>query len=60
MKCYLKPNIVVEKLSSGALLQSLSNGEAAQGSAGDGNGVNFGKEGMTPVSEDNASSIWED
>lgn len=53
-KVYSIPCVEIVKLTSNAILLSLSGSEAASDAEA------LGKGGMTPVSEDNANSIWED
>jgi hypothetical protein len=56
MKRYLKPTTDVTILNAETILAAVSRSETEAGK----DAVVLGKEGMTPVSEDNANSIWED
>ena len=53
-KVYFAPNVAIVKLTSNAVLQSLSSTEADQ------NAVTLSREGFTPVSEDNANALWDE
>ena len=53
-KIYFAPALEVVNVKSDAVLQNFSNKEAAS------DAEVYGKNGMTPVSDDNASSLWED
>lgn len=53
-KIYFTPALEVVNIKVDAVLQSFSNKEAAS------DAEVYGKKGITPVSEDNANSIWED
>ncbi len=63
MKNYSKPNtnIVKTNLQESVMqFTSLKGSSTTAGYGGVGDVQNLGKGGMTPVSEDNANSIWED
>ncbi len=54
-KLYFAPTLEVVNIKGDAVMQNYSNSTQASDNA-----VSLGKGGMTPVSEDNANSIWED
>ena len=55
-KLYFAPNVEIVKLNSGNLLAALSRTE----NEASGDAEALGKEGFTPVSEDNANALWDD
>lgn len=64
MRRYIKPNTTntIVRIENALMGQSQFDPTSGSGggSQGDYTGGQLGKQGMTPVSEDNASSIWED
>ena len=55
-KLYFAPEIEIVKLTSHTILAALSRTE----DEADGNAEALGREGFSPVSEDNANALWDE